>query len=72
VYLTAGTALDITPADHLGDDHVHLLISRVVGVTADHVMIEGMQKPTPTTPWRERRIFLCRRSVKRCLVIILS
>lgn len=57
VILGAGMQLNINSADYLhGDRPVCLILKRVVCQVGEWVILEGQQQPTPTTPWRPRRL----------------
>lgn len=71
VILVAGMQLDIDPGDYLhGDQPVSFTVRRVIGrVGYDWVILDGHQRPTPTTPWRLRRLQVRVAALRRCLAL---
>lgn len=69
VILGAGMHLNINSGDYLhGDQPISFILRRVVcRVGPDWVVLDGQQQPTPSTPWRPRRLQVRVDALRRCL-----
>ena len=74
VLLGAGMELTITPADHrMGDGPISFMLHRVVGLCTeqgcDWVVLDGLQRPSPTTTWLPRRLHVRVDALRRAMGI---
>lgn len=68
VFLSAGTVLNVAPQfHHAGPDMIRLTIEHVLDVTADYVLIRGMEKVMNCGPWRTRDLPVLIKGLKQSL-----
>lgn len=72
VLLAAGMELAVANDDHLnGGGPLHFLLQRIVEVQGNEwVVLDGQERPTPTTPWRTCRAVVRISALKRSLTLI--
>ncbi len=74
VIVGAGTEMLLRPGDYRdGDSDVSFLVERVIETRDEDdtrwLVLDGAQRPTLTTPWRNRRIFVRISALKRSLAL---
>lgn len=75
VILGSGMELSLEPDDYVGGTgRLHYLITRVVALHVEHgaqwVILTGLVRPTPVTPWRSRRLQVRVTALKRSLGLV--